>query len=182
MLSIVLTFYNSIQYDHNSKRFYNWSSKSDLEERMQASGDIYDDDSGFEIIPYIDSESSVTIIVNNVEIIEKLQAEKLEKKSWTSVDFNPELPKSKNIVSILRKTSVCYSQQFDWNDVDTFDFKNIRIRIGRDQNDREYFAGIEYLGKEPDDENDPDVTGGYDSDFEFFYHPGKKWLSRDSPS
>ena len=54
----------------------------------------------------------------------------------------------------------------------------VDIRIGRDQNDREYFAGIEYLGKEPDSENDPDVTGGYDREFEFFYHPEKKWLSK----
>ena len=178
MLSITLVFLNSVHYNHNSKRFGNWSSNSEFEERLQESGDIYEGEDGFETLPYIDSESSSSITVNDVEIVAKFQVEMFEKKRWRSINFNPEAPKSKNIVSILRKTSVCYSQQFDWNDVDTFDLKNVNIRIGRDQNDREYFAGIEYLGKEPDSENDPDVTGGYDREFEFFYHPEKKWLSK----
>ncbi len=178
MLSITLIFLNSVHYNHNSKRFGNWSSNSKFEERLQESGDIYEGEDGFETLPYIDPESSASITVNDFEIVANLQVEMFEKKLWTSINFNPVGPKSKNIVSILRKTSVCYSQQFDWNDVDTFDLKYVKIRIGRDQNEREYFAGIEYLGKEPDVENDPDVTGGYDREFEFFYHPEKKWLSK----
>ncbi len=178
MLSITLVFLNSVQYDHIFKRFGNRSSKSEFEDELKESDDIFEEENGFETLPYIDSESSASITVNDFEIVANFQVEMFEKKRWTSINFNPGGPKSKNIVSILRKTSVCYSQQFDWNDFDAFDLKNVNIRIGRDQNEREYFAGIEYLGKEPDGENDPDVTGGYDREFEFFYHPEKKWLSK----
>ena len=177
MFSITLTFFNSVHCNHNYKRFKSCSSKSEFEDQLQESGNAYDGEEGFETFPYIDSESSASITVNGVEVVADLRVVFLNKKRGSSINYNPELPKSKNIVGILRKASVCYSQQFDWNDVGTFDPKNITIGVGRDQNEREYFTGIEYLGKEPNDEKNPDVTGGFDSEFEFFYHPEKKWRS-----
>lgn len=173
MLSITVTFPHAYAYEHNSKQIGNCSSRSKFERELEKSGDLDDDLEAFEVLPYIDCKSSISVVVNSVEFDSNLTFECFKRNLDTSIDYNPEIPTAKNSVSILKKSQVCYLKKFDWFDVSDFDPKNVLIVTGSDQNHQEYFIGIEYSEMVSDHEHDADITGGRDCSFEFFYHQDK---------
>jgi hypothetical protein len=177
MLSITVTFPHAYAYEHNSKQIGNCSSRSKFERELEKSGDLDDDLEAFEVLPYIDCKSSISVVVNGVEFDPNLTFDSFKRNLDTSIDYNPEIPSAKNCVSILKKSQVYYSKTFDWVDVSDFDPKNILIVTGSDQNSQEYFIGIEYSEILSDHEHDADITGGSDCEFEFFYHQDKVWSS-----
>lgn len=177
MLSITVTFPDACAYEHNSKRIGNCSRRSTFERELKTSGDLDDDLEAFEVLPYIDCKSTISVLVNGVQLDSNFTFECFKRNLETSIDYNPEIPTAKNSVSILKKSQVFYLKTFDWVDVSDFDPKNVLIVTGSDQNNREYFIGIEYSEMVSDHEHDADITGGRDCSFEFFYHQDKVWSS-----
>ena len=177
MLSITVTFPHAYAYEHNSKRIGTCSSRSTFERELEASGDVHDDMEAFEVLPYIDCNSSISVVVNGVEFDPNLTFDSFKRNLDTSINYNPEIPTVKSYVSILKKSQVCYNKTFDWVDVSDFDPNNVLIVTGCDQYNQEYFIGIEYSEMLSDHEHDADITGGSDCEFEFFYHQDKVWSS-----